>query len=131
VVAPEWLTTEWVLGQFGARIVPAQAGYRAFVADGRGNSSPWKQLQGQIYLGSDEFVAAHQPNRVIPEIPRRQSQAQRPSLTMLFRRHRDQTRGIHDAYRQYGYRLAEIAAHLGVHYSTVSRHLKQLEQAGA
>lgn len=92
---------------------------------------PWDQLQGQIYLGSDAFVAAHQPNRVIREIPRRQTQAQRPSLSVLFHRHRDPSRGLHQAYRQYGYRLAEMAAQLGVHYSTVSRWLKRIEQARA
>jgi DNA-binding transcriptional regulator LsrR (DeoR family) len=32
------------------------------------------------------------------------------------------------AYRQYGYRLREIAAHLGVHEVTVSRRLKRAEQ---
>ena len=35
---------------------------------------------------------------------------------------------IHMAYRQCGYRLAEVADHLGVHESTVSRRLKQAEQ---
>ena len=39
-----------------------------------------------------------------------------------------QARLIHDAYRRHGYRLAEIADHLGVHYATVSRRLKQAEQ---
>ena len=38
---------------------------------------------------------------------------------------------IHTAYRRYGYRLAEIAAHLGVHAATVSRRLKQAEQGNA
>jgi DNA-binding MarR family transcriptional regulator len=32
-----------------------------------------------------------------------------------------------EAY-DHGYRLHEIAKHLGVHYATVSRRLKQLEQ---
>jgi DNA-binding MarR family transcriptional regulator len=31
--------------------------------------------------------------------------------------------------QEHGYRILEIAAHLGVHYATVSRRLKQLEQA--
>ena len=35
---------------------------------------------------------------------------------------------IHDAYRRHGYRLAEIADHLSVHYGTVSRRLTQAEQ---
>ena len=29
-----WLTTDWVLGQFGQRLAGARAGYRAFVRDG-------------------------------------------------------------------------------------------------
>ncbi len=34
---------------------------------------------------------------------------------------------IGQAYREYGYRLREIAQHLGVHYATVSRRLKRAE----
>ena len=36
---------------------------------------------------------------------------------------------IHRAYRQYGYRLAEIVDHLGVHAAMVSCRLKRAEQA--
>ena len=123
-----YLTTEWVLAQFGQRLHAAQQRYRAFVAEGRGGPRPWEQLQGQIYLGTEEFVAMHQPNRVLHEIPRRQTQAQRPSLTALFAGKRDWNPVIRQAYRRYGYRLAEIAAHLGVHYATVSRRLTQIER---
>ena len=107
----------------------AQEKYRAFVAEGHGGGRPWDQVTGQIYLGGDEFVARHQPGRRIQEIPRRQTQAHRPSLVVLFQRRRAQSQIIHEAYRQHGYRLAEIATHLGVHYATVSRRLKQAEQA--
>ena len=126
--APGWLTTDWILSQFGQRGGPAQARYRTFVAEGRGGPAPWEQLTGQIYLGSEKFVAQHQPNRVIRDIPRRQTQAQRPSLETLFQRKGDLEKTIHQAYRQYGYRLAEIADHLGVHAATVSRRLKRAEQ---
>jgi REP element-mobilizing transposase RayT len=125
--APAWLTTDWILGQFGQRVGPAQEKYRAFVAEGRGGPRPWEQLTGQIYLGSEEFVARHQPNRVIRDIPRRQTQAKRPSLRVLFQRKGKPLELIHTAYRRYGYRLAEIADHLGVHAATVSRRLKQAE----
>ncbi len=75
-------------------------------------------------------MAQHQPDRVIRDILRRQTQAtQRPSLRVLFQRKGAPTRLIHTAYRQYGYRLAEIADYLGVHPATVSRRLKQAEQA--
>jgi hypothetical protein len=125
---PAWLTTDWILGQFGQRVGQAQEKYRAFVAEGRGGPRPWEQLTGQIYLGSDAFVARHQPDRVIRDIPRRQTQAQRPPLRVLFERKGEPAWHIHTAYRQYGYRLAEIANHLGVHPATVSRRLKQAEQ---
>lgn len=126
--APNWLTTDWILRQFGARVGPAQTGYRTFVADGRGGPRPWEQLTGQIYLGSEDFIAQHQPDRVIREIPRRQTQAKRPPLREVFQRRGGETRLIAVAYRQYGYRLVEIADHLGVHYATVSRRLRQAEQ---
>ena len=126
--APGWLTTDWILSQFGQRGGPAHARYRTFVAEGRGWPAPWEQLTGQIYLGSEKFVAQHQPNRVIRDIPRRQTQAQRPSLETLFERKGDLEKTIHQAYRQYGYRLADIADHLGVHAATVSRRLKRTEQ---
>jgi len=41
---------------------------------------------------------------------------------------RGHARLIHEAYRRHGYRLAEIADYLGVHYATVSRRLKAAEQ---
>ena len=126
--APGWLTRDWILSQFGQRGGPAQARYRTFVAEGRGGPAPWEQLTGQIYLGSEKFVAQHQPNRVIRDIPRRQTQAQRPSLETLCERKGDLEKTIHQAYRQYGYRLADIADHLGVHAATVSRRLKRAEQ---
>lgn len=125
---PLWLTTDWVLGQFGSRRREAQHRYRRFVAEGRQGPCPWEHLRGQIYLGSEEFIAQHQPNRAIREIPRRHTQAQRLPLPVLFRRRQSQGRLIYDAYRRHGYRLAEIAEHLGVHYATVSRRLKQAEQ---
>ncbi|MBX3324921.1 MAG: transposase [Nitrospira sp.] len=126
--APPWLTIDWILEQFAPRVGTAQEQYRVFVAEGRGGPRPWDQLVGQIYLGSEDFVAQYQPNRVIREIPRRQTHAQRPSLRVLFQKRRSHAQLIHEAYRQHGYRLAEIAAHLGVHYATVSRRLKQAEQ---
>jgi REP element-mobilizing transposase RayT len=126
---PVWLTTDWLLGQFRARQREAQRCYRAFVAEGRGGPRPWEQLQGQIYLGSEAFIAQHQPDRTIREIPRRQTQATRLPLRAVFQRRDGQARLIAVAYRQYGYRLREIADHLGVHYATVSRRLKQAESA--
>jgi putative transposase len=129
--APPWVTIDWILHQFGQRVGPAQDHYRAFVAEGRGGACPWDQLQGQMYLGSEAFIARHQPNRRIRDVPRRQTQAIRPTLRTLFQRKGAPHSHIAQAYRQYGYRLREIADHLGVHEATVSRRLKRAEQQQA
>jgi REP element-mobilizing transposase RayT len=126
--APAWLSTDWILGHFGTRQREAQMRYRQFVADGRDGPRPWEQLTGQIYLGSEAFIAQHQPNRVIRDIPRRQTQASRPPLKELFRRRGNESQLIMVAYRKYGYRLREIAEHLGVHEVTVSRRLTRAER---
>lgn len=60
-----------------------------------------------------------------------EAQASRPALLVLFQRKQSHGQLIHAAYRQYGYRLAEIADYLNVHYATVSRRLRQAEQANA
>ena len=85
-------------------------------------------MTGQLHLGSDEFVAQHQPDRVIAEVPRRQTQAQRPTLSTLFPEGKRTAARLVTAYRRHGYRRAEIASYLGVHYATVSRWLKQAEE---
>jgi REP element-mobilizing transposase RayT len=126
--APVWLWTDWILGRFGARQREAQRRYRQFVAEGQDRPKPWEQLKGQIYLGSEAFIAQHQPDRVIRDIPRRQTQASRPTLKDLFQRRGKEAELIAVAYRRYGYRLREIAEHLGVHEVTVSRRLTQAEQ---
>lgn len=123
---PEFLSTDWILEQFGKNRAKAQKQYRAFVREGLENR-PWEELKGQIYLGSEAFIARHSPgNQELKEIPRVQLKAVKPSLERIFAK--SGKRAIVQAYKEHGYRLQEIAAHLGVHYATVSRRLKQMEQ---
>ena len=123
---PEFLSTDWILGQFGKKRAKAQKQYRAFVREGL-ESRPWEELKGQIYLGSEAFIERHCPgNQELKEIPRVQLKAVKPSLERIFAK--SGKRAIVQAYKEHGYRLQEIAAHLGVHYATVSRRLKQMEQ---
>jgi Homeodomain-like domain len=97
----------------------AQKRYRKFVKEGL-EKRLWEKLKGQIYLGSEEFIATHSPgNEELKEIPRAQLKAVRPTLERIFARRSH--KAIVQAYREHGYRLHEIAAHLGVHYATVSQ----------
>lgn len=122
--ASEFLTTDWVLGQFRSERGEAQARYRTFVAEGL-NVSPWEKLRGQIYLGSDQFIQAlPQREEELTEVPRVQRQAICPKLSQIFEGV-PQDEAIAIAYRDHGYRMKEIAEFLGVHYVTVSRRLRR------
>ena len=125
---PEFLTVDSLLGQYCSRDREARKKYRTFVAEGIEAPSPWEKLQGQIYLGGKDFIKKHQPDRKIREIPRRQSQGYRPALKELFGSKANLDSAILEAYRRHGYRMSEIADHLEVHYSTVSRRLRQAEK---
>ncbi len=125
---PPFLTTKWILTQFAGSPSRARKAYRKFVSAGRGEEV-WQKLKGQIYYGSDEFIEQHVPegSRVLREIPREQRLINRPTIEDIFRADSEE-RAIATAYREYGYRLREIADFLGVHYSTVSRRLKRQEE---
>ena len=76
VAAPNWLETDWLLGQFGKERFAARQAYSDFVGAGVGLPSLWQRLQGQIYLGRDDFVreltAGAGESLVVREIPRLQ-----------------------------------------------------------
>jgi putative transposase len=128
---PEYLTTGWVLGQFSAKMTTARHRYRKFVAEGIAEEKkPWEKLVGQVFLGSEKFVAHMQEllegKQDIKEIPRSQRYPGRPPLNRIFadtqvgdKQQRNQR--IAEAHVAYGYTLKEIADFLGVHYTTISK----------
>ena len=63
------------------------------------------------------------------EIPKLKRYANRPSLSELFqgKDKRGKEEQMHQACQEYGYTLKEIAEYLGVHYTTVSKAIKRVE----
>ena len=135
VEAPEFLTIDWILSQFGAKRASAMRAYRQFVSQGRG-VSVWEGLRAGSLLGSDEFIGQMKPRLaeapLDPNILRREQDAARPSLEALFsdvtdRRTRNQR--IHAAVRDHHYTLQEVGDHLGLHFSTISVIAKRVAEA--
>ena len=50
-----WLSTKWILSQFGTNSAQAQRAYRRFVSEGAGEPSPWEKLGGRYILGVRGF----------------------------------------------------------------------------
>jgi putative transposase len=127
---PAWLAVVSLLANFGSDPTEAGRRYREFVLAGIGAASPWSNLRGQVFLGSDHFAerlrSAFAGRAISAEVPRAARLAPRPALDVLLpplklANPRERNAAIGEAHRLHGYTLAEIARHAGLHYSTVSR----------
>lgn len=130
--APEWLQTDWLLAQFGRQRASAMRKYVQFVHEGARLPSVWTQLQGQIFLGSEAFVKKMQTQiekkPALDEIPRAQRRLLVQPLADFERRH-DRNEAIARAYLSGQHTMAAIAGHFGVHYTTVSRLVREYEDS--
>ena len=109
--------------------------YRRFVSQGHG-VDVWEDLRAGSLLGSDDFAERMKPLLTDappdPNILRRERDAARPSLEMLFSNVRDKAtrdRRIHDAVRVYHYTLQEVGEYVGLHFSTISVIAKRVAEA--
>ena len=123
------LTIDWVLGQFSRKRPKAEQEYRQFVKWGIGKETIWREVKGQSILGEDDFVEGllqHiKKHQDIPEIPKSHRYVNRPGLDKIFLKQAAMDKGkrdkkIIDAVQKYGYTQQQIAAHLNMHYSTIS-----------
>ncbi len=129
---PDWLSTDWLLAQFGKRRSVARKRYAAFVAQGAAQPSPWTGLRGQVLLGTERFAEQMRPllegMDALKEIPRTQRRLLRPSLEVLLAKRVRNDKILRDAAirkaLEHGYSMAAIAERAGLHYSTVSKIIK-------
>ncbi|MDD5747640.1 MAG: transposase [Actinomycetota bacterium] len=128
------LTREWTLLQFGRKREGAEEQYRQFVHEGLKEGAPWEGVKGQIYLGNDEFLkridTLIKGGETLKEVPKAQRYITKPELKDIFKHKGGKVDPLeaYEAHVRYGYTLKEIAEHLGVHYATISRALKRLEE---
>lgn len=132
---PDYLMTGWIWGLFHQEKTEAQKLYRKFVRAEIGLKSPWEELRSQIFLGEEAFIDSHRDllhdKQTVNEAPRTQRYLNRPELSTLFSKEKnkaERNRLIHQAHIQYGYTLKAIADYLEIHYTTVSKVMKTLEE---
>jgi putative transposase len=116
--------TDWILGCFAGSKSIAKARYRAFVAEGDPDSLG-ARIQGERLGGRALLTERFGHDPPLAEVPRAQTEPLPPTLSEIFAG--DQHAPVSTAYRRHGYTLRAIGEHLGCHYSTVSRLLRQEE----
>ena len=131
-----FLTPNWLLEQFDPSLDRARQRYRQFVKDGRGVSL-WNDVKGGVLLGSDGFTEEMRPlfrdAALSKEISRAERLISKPSLANLLqgtevdRALRNER--IYDAVRIHDYTLFQLQEFLGLHYSTISRIVKRVDEA--
>jgi REP-associated tyrosine transposase len=130
------LTINEVLSHFGERRSAAQEKYREYVSEGIGQVTIWENLEAQSLLGLEGFADALKGHvtgqQKLREIPKEQRLIGRASLKRLFeqagRSKPIRDRLIAEAVYRHGYSQVEVARHLGLHYSTVSRLMKSVHE---
>lgn len=128
---PDWLNTDWILSNFSRNKNDAITQYRIFVADGKGQCSPLKDLKNQIFLGDDDFVDEMQclidKETSLDEVPSSQKKPCPKPLADYQVQATSRNEAIIKAYRSGGYSMVEIAKHFGLHYSSISKMVKATE----
>lgn len=143
--APDWLAVDDLLALYAndpATPDPATSDLaearRRCAADIAAQDRPsvWENLRHQVFLGSEVFVtqmreraAAEAADRgSLAEIPKAQWQAPPPPLESFTAEAASREEAMARAYLSGAYSQSRIAAHFGVHYSTVSRAVRRFEK---
>ncbi|MEN8177701.1 MAG: transposase [Pseudomonadota bacterium] len=131
--SPEWLTNEWLLSAFGKRKSLSQKKYRKFISSGKNQPSPWEHLRNQIFLGSETYVTElHKKMAVdeeLSEIPRSEKRKPTESLDYYANNARNRNGAISVSYASGDYSMKQIGDYYGLHYSTISRIIKEQQEA--
>lgn len=127
--SPNWLKADRLLASFANNRDDAIERYRQFIEQGKDSPSPMRHLRNQIFLGDEKFVETMRKqldlNQDLSEIPRSQWKRSAQPLEYFAARHGDRNEAIVAAYNSGGFSLKEIGNHFGLHYSSVSKIVKQ------
>jgi hypothetical protein len=129
--------TDWVLSRFGSEKKIAEASYRRFVRDGIGVESIWNSVRAQSVFWEGDFIESLSDyvrgRKQIPEIAKSRRFMNKPPLRDIFRSEvlrdkRKRDKSIGEAVFEHGYTQREVADHLRIHFTSVSRTLRAKDE---
>jgi hypothetical protein len=129
---PSWLATDYILSLFSENVATAIKKYQEFVNEETMIKAPWEHLKNQIYLGTDDFVQV-MINKIEPEtnllgIPKKQYVPKDCMIEEFEKNSSNRNECLRLAYESGRFTLEEIGNYFGIHYSTVSRIVKNLHK---
>ena len=107
----------------------AKKEYIKFINEKTKEDNTWKDLQSGSILGSLQFARDtinKYGNKKSKENTKKERFAGRPSLEEIFKNIKEKHQRnilIYKSFKEYGYTQTEIAKHLNLHYSTISRRI--------
>ena len=129
--SPPWLATDALLAAFGKRRSNAVRRYVKFVAQGVGAETIWRNLQGQVFLGDNNFIVRSLKRSKASEdinIPKSQRRPPPPTLKAIEKLHRDRDTVMVAAHATGAYSYQQIAEHFDVHFTTVGRVVRTAKE---
>lgn len=128
-----WLSTDVVLSFLSENLSIAIKKYQEFIAEGLNRKAPWSSLKNQIYLGSDTFVIEMQqkipPEKKLTYIPQPHYTPVKCPVEEYAKKSPYRDECIRLAYASGQFSFAEIGEYFGLHYSWISRIVKNDKKA--
>ncbi len=134
---PDFLSIDWLLEQFHSDRNIAINLFKDYLLSGINKGRIYDEIKGQILLGEEDFIKnlikyTKEKEKNL-EIPKTHRFASRPPLEIIFseeviKNKDDRNTAIYSAIYDYGYKQIEIARHLKMHYSTISRLINRINK---
>ncbi len=134
---PDWFDPGWILELVSEGVGDRESRrrqYIEFIAQGMVREEDlMDKVCQQIYLGDETFIESVQfkcpPDGSDPDIVTEQRRKPMSFLQEYLRGYRDRREAMAKAYLEGGFSQAEISKHFGVHYSTVSKAVRDYKRS--
>lgn len=126
--SPEWLSSDYLLAQFGKDRMEAIKRYKAFVIAGLKNGPIWGQISNQIYLGDSAFIDKVQKyltdQRDDLQIPKVHKHSKPRPIAYYEKVASNRNSAILDAYACGGYSYQDLGDYFGLHFTTIGKVIR-------
>ena len=134
---PDWFDPGWILELVSEGVGGRESRrrqYIEFIAQGMLKEEDiMDKVRQQIYLGDESFIESVQfkcpPDGSDPDIVNEQRRKPMTFLQEYLRGYRDRREAMARAYLEGGFSQAEISKHFGVHYSTISKAVRDYKRS--